>query len=68
MSGAAPELSTVSMDVRVGECLDMHGIVKIELVQKSGQFARLRVTAPRDVRIERKPANKSPSFVPSMAD
>lgn len=43
------------VDVRPGERLSISSgsEVSIELVKKSGQLARLRVSAPRDVKIER---------------
>lgn len=48
-------LSHLTVDVRPGETLEISSgqNVSIELVQKSGQLARLRVTAPKDVRIEK---------------
>jgi sRNA-binding carbon storage regulator CsrA len=48
-------LSTLIVDVRPGERLSISAgsEVSIELVKKSGQLARLRVSAPRDVKIER---------------
>ena len=46
-------LSTVTIDVRLGERLAVSGMAIVELVHKSGQVARLRVTAPRDVKIVR---------------
>jgi sRNA-binding carbon storage regulator CsrA len=48
-------LSTLIVDVRPGERLSISSgsEVSIELVKKSGQLARLRVSAPRDVKIER---------------
>jgi hypothetical protein len=47
------KLSSLIVDVRPGERLAMSGSVTVELLHKSGQIARLRVIAPRDVRIER---------------
>jgi sRNA-binding carbon storage regulator CsrA len=52
---ATAKLSSVIIDVRLGECLALSDVVTVELVQKSGQLARLRVTAPREVKIEKKP-------------
>lgn len=46
-------LSTLTIDVRTGERLAVSGMAIVELVRKSGQVARLRVTAPRDVKIVR---------------
>lgn len=62
-------LSTVTIDVRLGERLAVSGMAIVELVHKSGQVARLRVTAPRDVKIVREPAqDKQRGLVASMAD
>lgn len=49
------ERSSLTIDVRPGETLSISSgeAVSIELVHKSGQLARLRVTAPKDVRIEK---------------
>lgn len=49
------ERSSLMIDVRPGETLSISSgeSVSIELVQKSGQLARLRVTAPKDVKIEK---------------
>lgn len=49
----ANETSSLTVDVRPGEGLTLSSGVAIELIQKSGQLARLRVTAPRDVKIEK---------------
>lgn len=61
------DTSSLVIDVRPGERLVVAGGVTVELVQKSGQLARLRVTAPRDVKIERKQAVRDAHVVPSMA-
>lgn len=58
-------LPSLSIDLRVGERIDLSGCASVELVRKSGQLARLRVTAPREVRIEKVGAESSES-VPSM--
>jgi len=42
------------VDVRPGERVALSGGVSVELVKKSGQLARLRITAPQDVKIEKK--------------
>lgn len=56
------------IDVRPGERLDLGGIVQVELVQKSGQLARLRVTAPRDITIQKKGDGPGDKPVASMAN
>lgn len=47
-------ISQLTVDVRPGEHLLLEGgRIIVELLDKSGKLARLRVTAPRDVSIER---------------
>lgn len=67
MSVADRKLSSLIIDVRPGERLDVSGSVTVELLHKSGQLARLRVTAPRDVRIVKAGGDKQDQDVPSMA-
>lgn len=45
--------STMTVDLRSGEAIVMAG-VHVEFVHKSGKLARLRVTAPRELTIEKK--------------
>ncbi len=51
----AEEVSSLVLDVRPGESLSIgeEGGVRVQLMRKSGQLARLRVTAPRDVPIQK---------------
>lgn len=52
------EPSQLTIDVRPGEHLLLDGRrIVVELLAKSGKVAKLRVTAPRDVKIEREEAN-----------
>ena len=55
------------IDLRQGECLSLSGVATVELLHKSGQAARLRVVAPREVRIEKLSAQQERESVPSMA-
>ncbi|CDN87325.1 hypothetical protein BN948_01745 [Hydrogenophaga intermedia] len=55
------------IDIRAGEELAVSGPARITLIHKSGQFARLRVIAARDVKIERKAEDNGRNVVPSMA-
>lgn len=64
---ADDKLSSLIIDVRPGERLAVSGSVTVELLHKSGQLARLRVTAPRDVRIAKESPSREPDIVPSMA-
>lgn len=50
--------SSLIIDVKPGERLAMSGESVIEVLHKSGQLARLKVTAPRSVKIERQEAEK----------
>lgn len=51
------DVSQLTVDVRPGEHLLLEGgRIVVELLDKSGKLARLRVTAPRDVKIEREEA------------
>lgn len=45
--------SQLSVDVRPGDLLFLGDGVVVELLDKSGKLARLRVTAPRDMKIQR---------------
>lgn len=60
------DISQLTVDVRPGEHLLLEGgRIIVELLDKSGKLARLRVTAPRDVKIERE--EKAVSLVPCVA-
>lgn len=49
------------LDMRPGETLNLDGDrIKVELLHKSGQLARLRVVAPHDVKIEKSGAEPEP--------
>jgi hypothetical protein len=41
------------IDVRPGDSLALSGAASVELVHKSGSAARLKVSAAREIRIER---------------
>lgn len=61
------KLSSLIVDVRPGEHLDLSGRATVELLHKSGQLVRLRITAPRDVQISKVPTQNTADVVPSMA-
>ena len=48
--------TSLVVDVKPGEVIDLQGVATVELVHKSGQIARLRVTASPDIRIKRQRA------------
>jgi pyruvate kinase len=51
----AEEVSQLTVDIRPGEQLSMaDGRIIVEILDKSGKLARLRVTAPMDMEIKRK--------------
>lgn len=52
---APSDTTTLTLDVRPGEFILLGGIVRVELVQKSGRAARLKVTAPHEVDVKLKP-------------
>jgi len=54
--------STLTVDVTVGDQLVIGESVVVELLQKSGRNARLRLVAPREVEIRRTPLPTSPSM------
>jgi len=64
-------MPSLILDIKPGERLALTGAGQsgtlVELVKKSGQLVRLRVTAPADVRIE-KQATRLGHVVPSMAN
>lgn len=58
--------TSMIVDVRPGDRLDLQGgLVTVELVQKSGQLARLRVTAPREVKIKKIPGSSHQAWCDS---
>lgn len=65
-------MPSLIIDVRPGEQLtivdsgDKRLAATVQLVKKSGQLVRLRVTAPAEIRIE-KQADQFFNHVPSMA-
>ena len=60
--------SNLIIDIRAGEVLSLAGLGTVELMQKSGKLARLRVTAPPDIKITKEKQQPADLFVPSMAD
>ena len=61
------KLSSLIVDVRPGERLDLSGRATVELLHKSGQLVRLRITAQREVQISKELPQKAVDVVPSMA-
>lgn len=62
----AADRSSLTIEVRAGDRLSISSAheILIELIEKSGKQARLRITAPRDVKIEKTAAAQ---VVASMA-
>lgn len=53
------DVSHLTIDVRPGEQVILDGRrIIVELLEKSGKLARLRVTAPRDMKIEREEGDR----------
>jgi hypothetical protein len=45
--------SCIHLDVHVGESIVLDGRIRVELEQKSGRIARLKVSAPDDVSVKK---------------
>jgi len=58
--------SQMIVDLQPGEGVRV-GDVVVELVHKSGRAARLRLSAPRETRIDRRPLQAEAEPVPGMA-
>jgi hypothetical protein len=61
----AVKTTSLIVDVRPGERLNLSGAASVELVHKSGQLVRLRIIAPLDVTFE-KVSSQQHEVVPSM--
>lgn len=62
--------STIYFDLAAGQRIEIEGCVHVEVEPKFGRHARLRITAPRSVRVQR--ANDEPAQAaepaPNIAD
>ena len=58
--------SQMIVDLQPGDGVQV-GDVTVEMVHKSGRAARMRIIAPRNLPILRKPANEQAQSVPGMA-
>jgi hypothetical protein len=67
MTEKSKPTTSLIIDIRQGEKLCIGGLGTVELMHKSGQLARLRVTAQPDIKIT-KEKQQMESFVPSMAE
>lgn len=74
MLAPAQRMPSLILDIKPGERLALTGAGQlatvVELVKKSGQLVRLRVTAPAEVRIEKQAqqSGRVVGHVPSMAN
>lgn len=55
----------MKLDLRPGDRVSLAGDVEVELEHKSGRMARLKITAPRDVKIAKVESDRD-RLVPSM--
>lgn len=55
----------MKLDLRPGDRVSLAGDVEVELEHKSGRMARLKITAPRDVKIAKVESDRD-NVVPSM--
>ena len=60
--------TSLIVDVRPGERLNLSGPASVELVHKSGQLVRLRIIAPLNTTFEKVHAGDGGGHVPSMAN
>lgn len=58
--------TSVILDIRAGESIRVSDLVVVQLLHKSGNQSRLRITASRDLEIK-KQESKLIDVVPSMA-
>lgn len=59
--------TSVILDIRQGESVRIADLVRVQLLHKSGNLSRLRVTAPRNLSILIDSSDKPDEAVPSMA-
>lgn len=64
---ANPGMCKKTIEIRAGELVSLAGLVTVELLHKTGRTARLQITAPREVTVEKKNGGGAPA-VPSMAN
>lgn len=58
--------TSVILEIKPGESIRVSDDVTIQLLQKSGNFSRLRITAPHDMSIKKRPGECA-DVVTSMA-
>lgn len=64
------DISSMYFDLRAGDRIEIEGCVQVEMQAKAGHIARLKITAPRSVRVQaREPQQQAePKPVPNIAD
>ncbi|HRG70688.1 MAG TPA: hypothetical protein PLH95_03565 [Thauera aminoaromatica] len=65
--------STIYFDLAAGDRIEIEGCVHVEMQGKHGRHARLKVVAPRSVRVQRgepekRPAEPATGPAPNIAD
>ncbi len=58
--------TSLVMDLQPGEAMQLAGAT-VQLVHKSGRAARLRITAPAELKIEKRREGELADHVPRMA-
>ena len=53
MQSLQEEVGRLVLSRKVGESIDLDGIIKITLASCKGNIAKLRIEAPRDIKIHR---------------
>lgn len=64
------DVSSMYFDLRAGDRIEIEGCVQVEMQAKAGHIARLKITAPRTVRVQSREAAQQadPKPVPNIAD
>lgn len=65
------DISSMYFDLRAGDRIEIEGCVQVEMQAKAGHIARLKITAPRTVRVQAReptPQQADAKPVPNIAD
>lgn len=64
------DISSMYFDLRAGDRIEIEGCVQVEMQAKAGHIARLKITAPRTVRVQAREQSQQADAkpVPNIAD
>lgn len=57
----SPAMCKKTIEIRAGELVSLAGLVTVELLHKTGRTARLQITAPREVSVEKRSSSNGSS-------